>query len=113
MTVWIVNPFDNLPTEGYRPLRFWLMAEAFVRAGHEVTYWTADFSHANKAPRRILPDVPPPPFRVVTLHEPPYARNISLRRLWAHWRWAKAWAKAAAAEAAPEAPKAEEAPAAE
>ena len=102
MTVWIVNPFDNLPTEGYRPLRFWLMAEAFVRAGHEVTYWTSDFSHANKAPRRILPDVPPPPFRVVTLHEPPYARNVSLRRLWAHWRWAKAWTKAAAAEAAPD-----------
>lgn len=102
MTVWIVNPFDNLPTEGYRPLRFWLMAEAFVRAGHEVVYWTADFSHANKAPRRILPDVPQPPFRVVSLHEPPYARNVSLRRLWAHWRWAKVWAKAASAEPVPD-----------
>ena len=32
MTVWIQNPFDNLPCEGYRKQRYWLMAEAFARA---------------------------------------------------------------------------------
>lgn len=37
MTVWIVNPFDNLPVEGYRPQRYWLMARAFARAGHAGT----------------------------------------------------------------------------
>ena len=36
MTVWIENPFDNLPREGSRPLRFWLMARAFVQAGVRV-----------------------------------------------------------------------------
>lgn len=101
MNVWIVNPFDNLPLEGYRPMRFWLMAQAFAAAGHAVTYWTADFSHANKAPRKILPDVPPPPFRVRQIHEPPYRRNVSLMRMRAHRVWAKNWAKAAAAEPAP------------
>lgn len=25
MNVWIQNPFDNLPVEGYRKQRFWLM----------------------------------------------------------------------------------------
>ena len=53
MTVWIQNPFDNLPQEGFRKQRYWLMAEAFVRAGHDVVYWTSDFSHATKAPRRF------------------------------------------------------------
>ena len=32
MTVWIVNPFDNLPPEGYRPQRYWLMSRAFAEA---------------------------------------------------------------------------------
>ena len=50
MTVWIQNPFDNLPCEGYRKQRYWLMAEAFARAGHSVVLWTSDFSHGAKAP---------------------------------------------------------------
>ena len=54
MTVWIQNPFDNLPCEGYRKQRYWLMAEAFARAGHSVVLWTSDFSHGAKAPRQIL-----------------------------------------------------------
>ena len=51
MLVWIQNPFDNLPAEGYRKQRYWLMAEAFLRAGHRVVYWTSDFSHARKGKR--------------------------------------------------------------
>ena len=39
MNVWIANPFDNLPPEGARPQRYWLMARAFARAGHAVTLW--------------------------------------------------------------------------
>ena len=48
MTVWIVNPFDNLPLEGFRPQRYWLMAEAFVEAGHNVVFWSSDFNHSTK-----------------------------------------------------------------
>ena len=54
MNVWIVNPFDNLPVEGYRPQRYWLMSEAFARAGHAVTFWTQDWSHAKKKRRAIF-----------------------------------------------------------
>ena len=28
MRVWLENPFDNLPLEGFRPQRYWLLAEA-------------------------------------------------------------------------------------
>lgn len=105
MKIWIVNPFDNLPLEGYRPMRYWLMASAFAKAGCDVTYWTADFSHANKAPRRLsaAPGQVAAPFRLRILHEPPYTRNVSLARMWAHWRWAKEWRRAADAERPPDA----------
>ncbi|MCR5413992.1 MAG: glycosyltransferase family 4 protein [Kiritimatiellae bacterium] len=103
MRVWIINPFDNLPQEGYRPMRFWLMASAYAAAGHEVTYWSADFSHANKALRRMDAAVPPPPFRLVLLKEPPYSSNVSFRRMYAHWRWAKNWRAAAEGETRPDA----------
>lgn len=100
MTVWIVNPFDTLPAEGSRPLRYWLMAEAFAAAGHSVVYWTADFNHVTKRPRVFLA---PPSLDVRLVKAPAYGSNISLRRMWSHWRWAKAWS-AAARDAARTAP---------
>ena len=103
MRVWIVNPFDNLPTEGFRPQRFWLMAEAFAAAGHEVTLVTSDWSHSKKAPRgprgaRTLPHDPEgractPLFTVHYLPTPPYYKNISLRRFFSHWVLAHRFAK--------------------
>ena len=79
MTVWIENPFDNLPAEGFRPQRYWLMAEAFAKAGHNVTLWTSDFSHAKKAPR-ILSKVEAP-FRLKLIKTPPYSGNVSFKRI--------------------------------
>ena len=90
MTVWIVNPFDNLPTEGYRPQRYWLMAEAFAAAGHDVVLWTQDWSHAKKARRELLPSEAA--FGLRYVHVPGYGRNICLKRLWSHWCFAKEWA---------------------
>ena len=86
MNVWIVNPFDNLPVEGYRPQRYWLMSEALARAGHRVTYGTQNWSHAQKDERRLTGGR--------TLEE--------LKRIWSHWRFAKNWA--ALVSAATEAP---------
>ena len=36
MTVYIQTPFDNLPQEGCRAMRYWNMAEAFASRGHDV-----------------------------------------------------------------------------
>ena len=100
MTVWIVNPFDTLPHEGGRPMRYWLMAAAFARAGHSVTYWTADFNHVTKRPRPAGALGPggcaADGVELIAVHEPTYKSNISLRRLWSHWRWAKNWGREAA-----------------
>ena len=89
MTVWIINPFDNLPTEGYRPQRYWMMAEAFAAAGHDVVLWTQDWSHAKKSRREIHPSGAS--FALRFVHVPGYGRNICPERIWSHWRFARNW----------------------
>ena len=91
MVVWIQNPFDNLPFEGYRKLRFWLMSEAFAAAGHDVVFWTGDFSHINKRPRPQPPADATPDFRLILLKTPPYAKNVSWARVRSHRAYAREW----------------------
>ena len=98
MKIWIVNPFDNLPVEGYRPQRYWLMAEAFAEAGNAVTYWTQDWSHSKKDRRKMKRDgsaaleaVGKPLFPVVYVPVPGYRKNICIKRIWSHWRFARNW----------------------
>ena len=91
MNVWIANPFDNLPPEGARPQRYWLMARAFARAGHRVTLWSSDFSHARKAPRALVDGArwEGDGFRLVLVPTPPYPRNVCLRRILSHRAFAR------------------------
>ena len=93
MTVWIQNPFDNLPSEGYRKQRYWLMAEAFVRAGHEIVYWTSDFSHAKKKCRGLEGLGGLGGFEVRLIQTRPYLKNVSLARICSHRAYAKEWLK--------------------
>ena len=94
MTVWIQNPFDNLPSEGYRKQRYWLMAEAFVRAGHSVVYWTSSFSHARKMFRRL--DVQAfSRLEVRQIPTVPYSKNVSFARIRSHRAYAKEWLRLA------------------
>ncbi len=101
MRVWIVNPFDNLPLEGNRPQRYWLLARAFARAGHDVTLWTSDFSHAHKAKRRLT-QPQTRDFSLVLVETPAYPRNICFRRIHSHRVFARRWRKLAERETAPD-----------
>ena len=98
MTVWIVNPFDNLPTEGNRPQRYWLMARAFAKAGHKVVLWSSDFSHATKAKRKFVRECDDG-FEVRLVPTRPYPKNVCLKRIISHWHLAKDWLRLARAEA--------------
>ena len=100
MVVWIQNPFDNLPSEGYRKQRFWMMAEAFVRAGHEVVLWTSDFSHATKKPRKIVkPEAQKDGgFDVRLIPTKPYSKNVSWTRIRSHRNYSANWMDLAAKE---------------
>ena len=94
MTVWIQNPFDGLPSEGGRKQRYWLMSEAFIRAGHRVTYWTSDFSHAAKS-RREAPTSVPDGMEIAMVPTMPYGGNVSVRRVASHRAYARSWARMA------------------
>lgn len=94
MTVWIQNPFDSLPLEGFRKQRYWLMAEAFVAAGHDVTYFTSDFSHVTKRPRKLAEGATGG-IRLVLLRTRPYRKNVSLARVLSHRAYAREWERVA------------------
>lgn len=86
LSVWVVNPFDDVPGEGLPPLRFWTLCRVLAGRGHDVTWWTADWSHRRKAPR-----LPPPRsveteegFGVRLVPVRPYASNVSFSRLRSH-----------------------------
>jgi glycosyltransferase involved in cell wall biosynthesis len=51
MQVWVINPFDELPNEPGRPGRYWSLCHVLAEQGHEVVWWTADFSHRRKIRR--------------------------------------------------------------
>lgn len=107
MRVWIVNPFDNLPLEGFRPQRYWLMARAFAEAGYDVTLFTTDFNHTTKKTRVMVRDSDfvvrdddfanrelraanhEPRFGVVLVPTRPYTRNVSFARIRSHRAFVK------------------------
>ena len=95
MTVWIENPFDNLPREGGRPMRFWLVACAFAAAGHRVLYWTSSFNHTLKAPRRLPASFEAEGVSVRLVPTPPYKSNVGLARIRSHAAYARAWERLA------------------
>ena len=85
LTVWLVNPFDDIPGEGIPPLRYWSLARVLVARGHDVTWWTATWSHRRKAirtaPLGIREDEG---FAVRLVATRPYDKNVSLARLNSH-----------------------------
>ncbi len=102
MVVWIANPYDNLPLEGYRPQRYWLMARAFAKAGHDVTLWSSDFSHAHKKPRVLSGPLEGDGFQVRLVPTRPYPRNICLKRILSHRAFARRWLAMAEREKRPD-----------
>ena len=95
MVVWIQNPFDNLPSEGYRKQRYWLMCEAFARAGHQVVFWTSSFSHARKGMRDRGSGIRDQGIEVRMIPTLPYPKNVCLARIQSHRAYAREWLRLA------------------
>ena len=95
MVVWIQNPLDNLPSEGYRKQRYWLMCEAFARAGHQVVFWTSSFSHARKGIRDQGLGIRDRGVEVRFISTLPYPKNVCLARIRSHRAYAKEWLRLA------------------
>lgn len=112
MNIWIFNPFDPLPGEGLGELRYARLAKALVAQGHDVLWWSVDWSH-NLKRRRVIKgakaitseatkggrltalempacsDAHQGALRIALLPVPAYQKNISLRRVWSHRCYAK------------------------
>ena len=85
LSIWLVNPFDDIPGEGLPPMRYWSLARVLAARGHDVTWWTCTWSHRRKAirslPREIREDEG---FGVRLVAVRPYEKNVSLARLGSH-----------------------------
>jgi glycosyltransferase involved in cell wall biosynthesis len=80
--IWVINPFDQLPNETDVPLRYWALCRTFAQQGHEVIWWSSNFSHLTKSKRPLCPDTDG--FSVRLIETPPYTKNISFARLKNH-----------------------------
>ena len=51
MNIWIINPYGNIPGEGWRDYRSTMIANALERAGHQTIWWVSNFVHRSKSYR--------------------------------------------------------------
>ncbi|MEE2680921.1 MAG: glycosyltransferase family 4 protein [Planctomycetota bacterium] len=55
MNVWVITPFEPIPTEeDVRLMRAGMLCDRLHRRGHQVTWWTPDFEHYTKVHRTGL-----------------------------------------------------------
>lgn len=96
MSIWLFNPFDDLPWEG-KPQRYATLARCLAAQGHSVVYWSSDFSHRLKT-RRVPPEQVASsnlPYTIELIPTPPYHKNISLQRIRNHRCYGKRLVKIA------------------
>ncbi len=82
MKISIIGPYGTIPGEVWRETRFSMMADHLAKAGHDVTWWTADFAHHSKqfrtsAPERTIKQ----PYTIRLVRTPAYQSHIGIGRL--------------------------------
>lgn len=48
MKIWIINPYGNIPGEGWKLHRSYMIAEALSVRGYDVSYWISNVDHRSK-----------------------------------------------------------------
>ena len=105
MKIWIVNPYGELPSEGWREYRSFMLAKALAARGHDVTWWISDFVHRSKKYRpsgELVEPALPPGARVISVHTTPYVSNISLARIRYEGNYGQEMARLGEKEARPD-----------
>lgn len=115
VNIWIFNPYDPLPGEGLGELRYANLARALLNLGdgvtsppsgsygvtsppsgsYGVTWFAGDWSHTLKRRRCLEGGGDGVDLQLIPV--PAYRKNISLRRVWSHWCYARGIAKRAEA----------------
>jgi glycosyltransferase involved in cell wall biosynthesis len=91
MKIWLINPYGQIPGEGWRDYRFTMLGKTLAGCGHEVVWWTASFSHTFKRFRsQGWEDLPiSPGFTIRLVPTSAYRGNISVGRLGFEWSYAR------------------------
>lgn len=86
MNILIVANFTHNFDKGIVDGRFNYLAEVLVSRGHRVEIVTSDFDHDIKEYRKA-PLQSAYAAKITYVHEPKYNSNVSIKRLWAHYKW--------------------------
>ncbi len=83
MNIWLFNPYGPIPGENWRDYRFTMLGKALAERGHDVTWWTANFSHHFKKFRSEGWEDRPVSkcFRIRFVPTKSYEKNVSFGRL--------------------------------
>ena len=87
MNIIIISNFPDV-LDGTRDMRFAYLANLLKDRGHNVELIISDFDHEVKDVRK-RDNYSVYDFKITSLHEPAYPNNLSLKRLYAHYRWGK------------------------
>jgi glycosyltransferase involved in cell wall biosynthesis len=85
MRIWIVEASEPLPQVDInsRQMRCGILADYLLAAGHQVEWWTSNYSHIKKEyrfPTAISIDIDPH-YTIHLLQAPSYQRNVSFQRV--------------------------------
>lgn len=84
--IWIIAPFANIDDVGVRN-RFQYLANRLHEEGQEVVLFTSSFRHKTK--KHINKNVQDQyPYSVVIINEPGYKKNVSVKRVLSHIKFA-------------------------
>ena len=87
MKIWLINPYGPIPEESWREYSYAMMGRALADAGHEVVWWTSNFSHHFKKFRSSgWQDIQiDSRFTVRLVPTTGYQRNVGFGRIWRDW----------------------------
>lgn len=97
MLIWLVREAENYPFEETRPQRMGLLAQEYLKLGHDVVWWHSTFNHFKKTfvyNKDTDIDINEH-FKVKLLHTSGYKKNVSAKRIIHHKRIAKKFLKLA------------------
>jgi glycosyltransferase involved in cell wall biosynthesis len=104
MRIWVTEIGEPLPFEkNARLLRYGMLLPLWAKLGHDVTWWTSSFSHANRTfVRRSDSDEVWKDVRIKVLHGPGYRSSVSLKRVWHQTHFARRFAEESLREEKPD-----------
>ena len=104
MKIWLINPYGPIPSEAWRDYSFSIFGKYLAEQGHEVVWWTSNFSHHFKTYRsKGFSEIEVcPGFTVKLIPTTGYKKNVGFGRIIRDWIFAGRMYLAGRKELAPD-----------